>query len=176
MIVRIATVADAAALTSLALKTFVDTFAGHNSAADMEAYTNIAFGEAQQRRELEADDIVTLFGEENGEAIAYAQLHRTPRGPHGDLEIARFYVDAPHHGRGVAQTMMDAVLAHAQRLGGTRLWLGVWEHNLRAIAFYRKAGFVPCGAHPFLLGSDLQTDWIMNRALDETPNTTSCAS
>lgn len=158
-------------LTSLALKTFVDTFAPHNSADDMKAYTSMAFGEAQQRKELEADDIVTLFGEEDGETIAYAQLHHTPRGPHGDLEIARFYVDTPHHGRGVAQRMMDAILAHAQRLGGTRVWLGVWEHNLRAIAFYRKAGFVQRGAHPFLLGSDLQTDWIMNRTLYETANT-----
>jgi ribosomal protein S18 acetylase RimI-like enzyme len=60
---------------------------------------------------------------------------------------------------------MDAVESHARTLGGTRLWLGVWEHNLRAIGFYRKRGFVQCGAQPFLLGTDLQTDWIMNRTL-----------
>jgi len=60
---------------------------------------------------------------------------------------------------------MDAVEVQARALEGTRLWLGVWERNHRAIAFYRKVGFVQCSAQPFLLGSDLQTDWVMNRNL-----------
>jgi ribosomal protein S18 acetylase RimI-like enzyme len=164
MIIRIATPADAAILAALSLKTFIDTFAPHNTAADMESYTSVAFGEEKQRRELESDGVVTFLGEENGAAIAYAQMRHTPGAPHGDVEIARFYVDQPHHGRGIAQTLMDAVESHA-RTRGTRLWLGVWEHNLRAIAFYRKRGFVQCGAQPFLLGSDLQTDLVMNRTL-----------
>lgn len=165
MIIRVATPADAAVLTALSLKTFVDTFAPHNTAADMESYTSVAFGETKQQRELETEGVVTLLGEEDGDTIAYAQIRLTPGAPHGDVEIARFYVDQAHHGRGIAQTLMDAVDAHARALGGMRLWLGVWEHNLRAIAFYRKRGFVQCGAHPFLLGTDLQTDWVMNRAL-----------
>jgi diamine N-acetyltransferase len=165
MIIRIATPADAATLAAISLKTFVDTFAPHNSAADMDSYTSVAFTEAKQRREIETEGVVTLLGEEEGDAIAYAQVRQTPGWPHGDVELARFYVDQPHHGRGIAQTLMDAVEKHASTLGGTRLWLGVWEHNLRAIAFYRKYGFVQCGAQPFLLGTDLQTDWVMNRTL-----------
>lgn len=165
MIIRIATPADAATLAAISLKTFVDTFAPHNSAADMDSYTSVAFTEAKQRREIETEGVVTLLGEEDGEAIAYAQVRQTPGSPHGDVELARFYVDQPHHGRGIAHTLMDAVEQQANILGGTRLWLGVWEHNLRAIAFYRKRGFVQCGAQPFLLGTDLQTDWVMNRTL-----------
>lgn len=165
MIIRIATTADAATLAAISLKTFVDTFAPHNSAADMDSYTSVAFTEEKQRREIETEGVVTLLGDEDGEAIAYAQIKKTPGSPHGDVELARFYVDQPHHGRGIAQSLMDAVEQHAGILGGTRLWLGVWEHNLRAIGFYRKRGFVQCGAHPFLLGSDLQTDWLMNRTL-----------
>jgi ribosomal protein S18 acetylase RimI-like enzyme len=165
MIIRVATPADAATLAALSLKTFVDTFAPHNTAADMESYTSIAFGEEKQRRELETEGVVTLLGEEDGDAIAYAQIRQTPGAPHGDVEIARFYVDQPHHGRGIAAMLMDAVETHAHALGGARLWLGVWEHNVRAIAFYRKRGFVQCGAQPFLLGTDLQTDWVMSRPL-----------
>jgi len=60
---------------------------------------------------------------------------------------------------------MDAVDGQARALGARQLWLGVWEHNLRAIAFYRRVGFAQCSSHPFLLGSDLQTDWVMNRRL-----------
>jgi ribosomal protein S18 acetylase RimI-like enzyme len=165
MIIRTATAADAAILTAISLKTFIDTFAPHNTAADMESYTSVAFTEEKQRREIETEGVVTLLGEENDGAIAYAQIRSTPGAPHGDVEIARFYVDQSLHGRGIAQTLMDAVEQHARSLGGARLWLGVWEHNLRAIAFYRKRGFVQCGAQPFLLGTDLQTDWVMNRAL-----------
>jgi ribosomal protein S18 acetylase RimI-like enzyme len=97
--------------------------------------------------------------------VAYAQLHMTPGVPHGDVELARFYVDQAHHGRGIAQALMTAVYANARALGGTRLWLGVWERNFRAIAFYRKCGFEKCGEHPFVLGTDLQTDWDMARGL-----------
>jgi diamine N-acetyltransferase len=165
MIIRVATPDDAATLAALSLKTFVDTFAPHNNAADMDAYTSVAFGESQQRRELETDGVITLLIEENGEAIAYTQIRHTPDAPHGDVEIARFYVDNPHHGRGIARMLMDAVDVHARKLGATRIWLGVWEHNDRAIAFYRKCGFVQCGSHPFILGTDLQTDWDMNRTL-----------
>jgi diamine N-acetyltransferase len=165
MIIRVATPADAATLAAISLKTFVDTFAPHNTAADMESYTSVAFTEAKQRREIETEGVITLLGEEEGDAIAYAQIRQTPDAPHGDVELARFYVDQPHHGRGFAQTLMDEVEKHARALGGTRLWLGVWEHNLRAIAFYRKRGFIQCGAQPFLLGTDLQTDWVMNRTL-----------
>ena len=88
---------------------------------------------------------------------------RDGRHSSGEVELARFYVRRVHHGRGVAQTLMDAVTAHARALGATQLWLGVWERNARAIAFYRKCGFVQCGTQPFLLGSDLQTDWVMRR-------------
>jgi len=163
--IRIATPADAATLAAISLKTFVDTFAPHNTAADMDAYTSAAFGEDVQRREIESADVITLLGDEDGATVAYAQLRHTPGGPHGDVEIARFYVDQSHHGHGIAQMLMDAVEENARALGAERIWLGVWEHNLRAIAFYRKCGFIQCGAHPFLLGSDLQTDWLMNRIL-----------
>jgi ribosomal protein S18 acetylase RimI-like enzyme len=70
-----------------------------------------------------------------------------------------------HHGRGVAQALMASVVGEARALGATALWLGVWERNARAIAFYRKCGFERRGEHPFLLGRDLQTDWVMSRPL-----------
>ena len=169
MIVRVATTDDAAALAALALQTFNDTFMPFNRVEDMESYTNEAFGDAKQRQEIENPNVVTLVvevdGEVDGALAAYAQLRLTPNAPHGDVELARFYVDQAHHGRGIAQELMAAVDAHARARGGTRLWLGVWERNFRAIAFYRKCAFEKCGEHAFLLGTDLQTDWDMTRAL-----------
>jgi ribosomal protein S18 acetylase RimI-like enzyme len=163
VIIRRAVPSDAAALAALALKTFHDTFAPFNRDEDMRAYTDATYGEAHQLREIESPGLITLVVEIDGALAAYAQIRATPTAPHGDVEIARFYVEQSHHGRGIAQTLMTAVDSHACALGATRLWLGVWERNARAIAFYRKCGFEKVGEHPFVLGSDLQTDWDMAR-------------
>lgn len=164
--IRHATPADAAALAQIAERTFRDTFAAHNTPDDLEAYVATAYGEPQQRAELErGDTVLFLADEQDSPPIAYTQMRRTPTSPNGDVEIARFYVDKHHHGRGIAQTLMQAAIDEARAIGGTKLWLGVWEHNLRAIAFYKKCGFVDVGSQPFLVGSDLQTDRVMSRVI-----------
>ena len=75
----------------------------------------------------------------------------------------RFYVDRPLHGTGLARRLMDAVLEAARSRAKRTLWLGVWERNARAQAFYRKAGFMDVGAQTFRLGRDVQTDRVMTR-------------
>ena len=46
------------------------------------------------------------------------------------------------------------------------VWLGVWEHNHKAIKFYQDKGFVRFGEHVFVLGEDRQTDFLMKKTLD----------
>ncbi|MEA2490896.1 MAG: diamine N-acetyltransferase [Acidobacteriota bacterium] len=60
---------------------------------------------------------------------------------------------------------MDATIAAAREAGVQTIWLGVWEKNPRAIAFYAKCGFRDTGSQPFLVGTDLQTDRIMTSEL-----------
>ena len=163
MIIRKATDADAAALAAFGARTFAATFAAQNTPEDMEQFLRSAYGEAQQRREIADPLMTTLLCEAAGVLLGFAQL----RG--GDdpstIEILRLYVDPAHHGRGVAQSLMEACLAAARNAGARTIWLGVWERNARAIAFYEKCGFVHEGEHPFLVGSDLQTDWVMRRGV-----------
>ena len=167
--IRRATVADAATVAELAARTFIDWFSADNRPEDMEAHVTRFYGEAQQRREIEDPDCVTLLLESDGRAIAYAQVRRgaAPACVAGDwpVEIARFYVDRAFHGQGLAQALMAETIAVARALGGATLWLGVWERNPRAIAFYEKSGFRDRGSQPFLLGSDLQTDRVMVQQL-----------
>jgi ribosomal protein S18 acetylase RimI-like enzyme len=167
--IRIATPADAGTLAELARRTFDETFADQNRPEDMEMYLNATFGERQQTRELNDRSITTFLAEQDGVAVGYAQVRsgRAPAtvGEGRALEIARFYVDRNAHGRGVAQQLMHAVQAHARANDCTLLWLGVWESNARAIAFYRKFGFERCGSQPFILGTDLQTDDLMRAQL-----------
>jgi GNAT superfamily N-acetyltransferase len=160
MHLRRATVADAAALAELAERTFVEAFGGQNNPADLTAYLAHAYGEPQQRRELEHPDGACVLAEQDGILTGYAQLRRSPA-EWGDVELARFYVDRPWHGTGLAQNLMAHALQAARDLGGTTLWLGVWEHNPRGIAFYKKCNFTDVGSHPFLVGTDVQTDRVM---------------
>ena len=174
-VIRRATVNDAAVLATLGARTFIETFGPDNSAADMELYVDRTYGVAQQRAEVEQAGNVFLIGEVDGQAAAYAFLRPAPLpiGAAGELpgdstsviEIARFYVDSPFHGQGVAQALMDAAAENAAQLGAETLWLAVWERNARAIRFYGRQGFRDVGGKTFLLGNDLQHDRVMVRSL-----------
>lgn len=165
MVIRPATATDAAVLADLARRTFYDTFAATNNPNDMALHLQSVYGVDQQTLELTDRDITTLLVEEDGVAIAYAQL-RTDHVPDcvtgpNPIEVWRFYVDRSWHGRGVAQTLMEGVRAVAREKGAKTMWLGVWEKNDRARAFYAKCGFADVGEHIFLFGTDPQTDLVM---------------
>jgi GNAT superfamily N-acetyltransferase len=168
--IRIADPGDAALLARLGEATFTQTFAAANTAEDLAAYLATAFGPAIQGAELESPRNLFLIGSAAGQAVAYAQLARSspPECVRAarPIELLRFYVDAAWHGRGVSHALMEHVIAHAAGGGHDALWLGVWERNARAIAFYRKWGFELAGSKPFQLGSDRQTDHIMVRAVE----------
>lgn len=170
--VRSATAADAARLADMGARLFRETFASDNRPEDLEQYLGTAFGEAIQRAEIADPAFDTLIAEIDGDAAAYAQLRTmSPPAPieaPGSIELRRFYVDRAHHGRGVAKDLMDAVERVAAARDATAIWLGVWERNPRAIAFYRKCGFLDVGSQVFVLGSDPQTDRIMLRPRPST--------
>ena len=170
--IRTATPADADVLAAFGERTFRETFAADNRAEDIEAYAPATYSAERQRADLADGSRVTLLAESGGVLLAYAQLRKGPApacitGP-APIQLLRFYVDRPWHGRGVARLLMDATRAAAEARGGETLWLGVWERNPRAIAFYEKCGFRDVGSEPFLLGSDRQTDRIMMCALRES--------
>jgi diamine N-acetyltransferase len=166
---RPATPADARTLAALAERTFRDTFAAHNSPQNMDAHCRAHYGEALQSAEIASADHVTLVVEAGDLLLAYAQLRwgTAPACVSGQQagEIRRFYVDAPWLGKGIAHTLMQACLAALLERGSHTAWLGVWEHNPRAIAFYRKWGFTPVGEHCFAVGDDPQRDVILERGL-----------
>jgi GNAT superfamily N-acetyltransferase len=167
--IRVATAADAAVVSALARRTFYDTFAATNDPAEMTLYLAGAYSVDIQTRELGDRDITTLIVEEDGTAIAYAMVRadHVPDcviGPE-PVELWRFYVDREWHGRGVAAALMDRVKTAARDRGARTLWLGVWERNDRARAFYAKCGFADAGEHIFLFGTDPQTDRVMVTSL-----------
>jgi ribosomal protein S18 acetylase RimI-like enzyme len=167
--IRRATEADVAALTEFGARTFRESFAKDNTAEDMERHLASAWRPELQRAEIADASIDTLLAESRGALAGYAMVReRLP--PPGvsalaPIELWRFYVDRPWQGRGLAQGLMRAVEERARARGGRELWLGVWERNERAQAFYRKCGFERVGSQIFVVGTDPQTDHVMLRSL-----------
>jgi ribosomal protein S18 acetylase RimI-like enzyme len=169
MTIRRGSPEDASALAELAMRTFHDTYAEFNTAEDMRAYLERVYGVEQQTRELSDPGMITVLADSPDGLVGFAQVRRGEApscvGQDDAVEVYRFYVDRGAHGTGVAARLMDGVKTAARDLGGRRLWLGVWERNPRAIAFYRKSGFSDAGTTTFQLGSDLQTDRVMVASL-----------
>lgn len=165
--IRRGVASDAAMLADLGARTFSDTFAADNRPEDMVVFLATAFGLPQQTAELANPDYVTLFAEIDGVTAGFAQVRRHPApdcvGGAAPIEIHRFYVDRPWHGRGVASVLMAACLDVVREFGGRTAWLSVWERNPRAVAFYTKHGFRRSGTTDFWVGPDRQTDHVLER-------------
>jgi GNAT superfamily N-acetyltransferase len=167
--VRRATVGDAGALAEIGARTFYETFVDSCGPEDMRAFLSATYGLAQQADELDDARATFFLAEVDGRAAGYAKLFsgEAPACVTGaePLELARLYVVSEEHGRGVGAALMRELLDEARRLGRRTIWLGVWEHNERAKAFYRKWGFEVVGEHVFHVGDDPQNDLLMARAL-----------
>jgi len=169
--IRRASIEDAKTLSALALKIFNDTFAANplNKPEDMKIYTAEAFNMQQTRRELEDEDSIFFIAEAGEKMIGYAKLqeHSTEHciADANPIELQRLYVAHEFHGQGVAERLMSECFAEAGRRNYKTMWLGVWEHNHRAQRFYEKKGFKMVGKHIFRLGSDAQTDLVMEKRL-----------
>ena len=160
-----ATAGDAAALAKFADTSFRDAFGAINDPADVDAYCARAFTPAAQARELADPAMTTHLARDREVIIAYAQLQEAA--PHRGVTelpavlLKRIYVDQEWLGRGVGNSLMNAVATEALDRGARTLWLTVWERNPRAIRFYTRLGMSVVGDDDFLLGSDLQRDLVM---------------
>jgi GNAT superfamily N-acetyltransferase len=168
--IRYATADDATLLAELGARTFYDTFAADNTPENMSAHLTAAFSPAIQAAELADPSVFYLIAEIDGAVVGFAKLQTGEppaevRGP-SPIEINRFYSVKEWIGHGVGPALMQACLDEAQKRGHETVWLGVWEHNPRAQAFYRKWGFVEVGSHIFPVGDDPQVDLYMKRPIN----------
>lgn len=159
------TVADAAELAEFAARSFAEAFSADNDPRNLQAHLSANYGLKQQAVELADPHVTTILARSNGEIVAYAQVRRSTPPPcvvHIDpIELHRFYVDRRAHGSGLASDLMHAVHQAASEFEGRHIWLGVWERNPRAIAFYTKANFVDVGSQIYTVGPDRQVDRVL---------------
>jgi diamine N-acetyltransferase len=164
-----ATLADAVVLQNISMQTFFEAFADDNSEADMQLYLTEQLSIEKLTIELENEHAQFYFALQNNTIIAYLKINTGPAQnefvSHSALELERIYVLKEFYKKGIGQLLLNKVFEIASAQNLSTVWLGVWEHNTRAINFYEKNGFVPFGKHKFMLGMDRQTDVLMKREL-----------
>ena len=165
--IRSINVNDVPALSVIARRTFYDTFTGTCTADDMQGFLDQYYSETQLGKELLDEEMFFFFAESDGVPVGYLQFKEDYKNfpeikKWKALELKRIYVLSEFQGKGIAQKLMDFFLAFAAEKKYEAVWLGVWEHNVRAQKFYEKYGFVDSGyTHDFPIGNTPQTDkWL----------------
>lgn len=165
-----ATPPDAEILTRFGAQAMRDAFAAQNTPENLDAYLASAFTPAQLRRELTDPKATFLLAKHGTDLVGYAKVRRDgpkPRRLRGQraLEVQRIYVRRDAQGLGLGRLLLEACLGIGRDEGFQAVYLGVWEKNPLAQAFYRKLGFSPIGWHYFQFGRERQRDIWMSRPL-----------
>ncbi len=169
MNIRRATLSEVKELQQISRETFYDTFSAANSKEDMEKYLRERLSLEVLSAELENSNSEFYFAEQDNKIIGYLKVNfgdaQTEKQEANALEIERIYVLKDFHGKHVGQLLYQKALGIAKEKNVAYVWLGVWEENHRAVAFYKKNGFTVFDKHTFTLGNDEQIDLMMKRQL-----------
>jgi ribosomal protein S18 acetylase RimI-like enzyme len=164
MVIRRVELKDAPILATLSASTFFDTFNGTCTEEDMDTLIQSYFNIPQVEKELKDENDFYFFAEINNVPVGYVRFKEEYQDfpmmkKWKELELKRIYVKEEFHGKGIAQQLMDFVIQFCIDNKYEVVWLGVWEHNIKAQKFYLKYGFENSGhTHNFPIGNTPQTD------------------
>ena len=166
------TLEDVPALSFIAQKTFYDTFTGTCTEDDMKDFLQKFYSEEVLLEEVKNTAFEYFFIEINDKPVGYilfsaADFEFDEIKGSSALELKRFYILEEYHGKGLAQKMMHFLIDHAVSEGYDCIFLGVWEHNIKAQKFYQKFEFkLTSHKHDFPIGNTPQTDVYMWKSIN----------
>lgn len=153
-------------LFQLTVNTFTETFEKQNSIANLQLYIKEQLNPKQLLTELKNPDSFFYFARHKEEIVGYLKLNFNQAQNEAVLEgkafeIERIYIRQTHQRKGWGSQLFNKAIELGKEKGYTQLWLGVWEHNEKALAFYKRKGGLPFSSHLFQLGEDPQKDILM---------------
>jgi diamine N-acetyltransferase len=156
-------------LQAISRQTFFDAFGEVNTNEDMNHYLEVNLSMEQLTSELNNPSTSFYFAKNEKEILAYLKINeadgQSEKRAMPSMEIERIYVRKEFQNRGVGQFLLDHSIQITKDKQLKLIWLGVWEHNVSAIRFYERNQFQFFGKHSFMLGSDEQTDLLMELKL-----------
>lgn len=170
MVVRTASLGDLSLLVSMGRETFVSAFAKDNSLENMETYIRDAFAVEKIEEELMDEKCQFFLVFKELTPVGYAKVRQSDEVKdtlkEAAIELERIYVVEEHQGKQIGVLLLQTCLDYARANDFYWIWLGVWEHNVKAQQFYKKWGFEKFEEHPFKMGTDIQTDWLMKKRIE----------
>lgn len=166
--IKKATATDADVLAKLGADTFYHTFRPHNTEEDMQAYITKAYASEVILQNLTSHDIAYYLCYDGLAPVGYIKLlHHATYGvlQQHSIELEKIYILHTYFGTPTATLLMQQAIAHAKQAGFKTLFLGVWQENERAVAFYKKMGFEVFDTRQFKLGNRLCEDFMMKLEL-----------
>jgi len=166
---KMCTLKDLHKLQEISYETFNETFKHQNTLENMNAYLQRAFNLNQLEKELSNLSSQFFFVYFKHEVAGYLKVNiddaQTEEMGDESLEIERIYIRSKFQKHGLGKYLLNKAIEIALEENKRKIWLGVWEKNENAIAFYKKMGFVQTGAHSFYMGDEEQIDFIMVKTL-----------
>jgi diamine N-acetyltransferase len=163
------TIEELSILQEISYETFIETFKDQNSPENMNAYLERAFNLKQLEKELSTISSQFFFVYFNNEVAGYLKVNtqdaQSENMGEDSFEIERIYIREKFQKLGLGKYLIEKAIEIAMEQEKNKIWLGVWEKNENAIAFYKKLGFVQAGAHSFYMGDEEQIDFIMIKSL-----------
>ncbi|WP_423408962.1 GNAT family N-acetyltransferase [Heyndrickxia sp. MSNUG] len=163
------TLEDSCKLQEISYETFNETFKEQNTPENMNAYLEKAFNLKQLEKEISNISSQFYFVSFNDEVAGYLKVNtgdaQSEKMGDESLEIERVYIRSKFQKHGLGKYLINKAIEIAVNENKRTIWLGVWEKNENAIAFYKNMGFVQTGAHSFYMGDEEQTDLIMTKTL-----------
>lgn len=170
MPVQVQRTTDVDVIRDLSIRTFTETFAASNTEQDMRDFLERDYNRDVLAEQINDPDSTFFLVTVDGTPAGYMKVNvgRAQTEKMGDdaLEVQRIYILREFKRHGIGTLLMNTAMDQARQLGKTHIWLGVWEHNDAAQAFYRRFGFTRTGQHDFYVGDDRQTDYLMEKTLN----------
>ena len=156
-------------LQEVSIQTFTETFKDNNSEKSLNDYLNTAYELTKLEKELENPHSEFYFAYFNNELAGYLKINindaQSEKMGENALEVERIYIKKSFKRRGIGRHLIETAEQLAKKYQKNLMWLGVWEYNPKAIAFYETLGFKVIGAHSFFMGEEEQSDLIMSKQL-----------
>ncbi|ANZ57607.1 GNAT family N-acetyltransferase [Fructilactobacillus lindneri] len=156
-------------LQKISRLTFADTFGAANTETDLKKYLDEAYSNQKLTKELNNPETFFYFGYIDHQLAGYLKLNvgkaQSDKVSNNSLEVERIYILPAFKRHGLGKKLIEVAESIAKQKHKDNLWLGVWEGNPKAIAFYQAQGFERIGQHTFVVGDDPQTDYLMEKSI-----------
>jgi ribosomal protein S18 acetylase RimI-like enzyme len=156
-------------LVNISKITYANSFSNENTLENMQHYLDSSFNSKKLKQELANNESEFYFAKRDFETSGYLKFNfgnaQNDLKEINGMELERIYVLKSFQGKKIGKFLLNFTIEIAKKRKLDYVWLGVWDKNVKAIEFYKRNGFKIIGTHPFKMGNDIQTDYIMKRTI-----------